>query len=120
MKFLAAAVAATLLLVMPCYVVGQNVGRGGQVVVPSTPAPVKDILYLRPFTLKTPYRNDWSKERGMVSTGVLVVLEVDPALVIPRNDLEPVLYAGNVVVQRLNHGDQSGRVIGIIPAALIS
>ena len=51
----------------------------------------------------------------MVSSGTLVVLEVDPALVIPRNTLEPVLYAGNIPVQRLNHGDKSGRVIGIVP-----
>jgi hypothetical protein len=51
----------------------------------------------------------------MVSSGTLVVLEVDPALVVPRNTLEPVLYAGNVPVQRLNHGNDSGRVIGIVP-----
>lgn len=51
----------------------------------------------------------------MVSSGTLVVLEVDPALVVPRNTLEPVLYAGNVPVQRLNHGNKSGRVIGIVP-----
>jgi hypothetical protein len=50
-----------------------------------------------------------------VSTGVLIVLEVDPALVVPRDTLEPVLYAGDVAVQRLNHGYPSGRVIGIVP-----
>ena len=51
----------------------------------------------------------------MVSSGALVVLDVDPALVVPRNTLEPVLYAGNVPVQRLNHGNKSGRVIAIVP-----
>ena len=51
----------------------------------------------------------------MVSSGTLVVLEVDPALVVPRDTLEPVLYAGNIPVMRLNHGHKSGRVIGIIP-----
>jgi hypothetical protein len=34
---------------------------------------------------------------------------------VPRDSLEPVLYAGNVAVHRLNHGHLSGRVIGIIP-----
>jgi len=115
MKPLAATFAAAALLVMPACVAGQTASHGGEVAVPSTPAPVKGILYARPFTLQTPYRNDWSKERAMVSTGVLVVLEVDPALVVPRDSLEPVLYAGDVTVQRLNHGHQSGRVIGIIP-----
>ena len=51
----------------------------------------------------------------MVSSGTLVVLEVDRAYVVPRNTLEPVLFAGNVAVQRLNQGDKSGRVIGIVP-----
>ena len=114
MKLLAAAFAVSL-VVMPAVVASQTVSRGDQIAIPSTPAPVKDILYARRFTLETPYKYTWSKERPMVSTGVLVVLEVDPALVVPRNELEPVLYAGNVPVQRLNYGHPSGRVIGIIP-----
>ena len=79
------------------------------------PVPVRNILYARPFTLEKPYRNDWSKEHAMVSSGVLVVLEVDPQLVIPRDSWDPVLYAGDVTVQRLNNGYPSGHVIGIIP-----
>ena len=51
----------------------------------------------------------------MVASGTLVVLEVDPAYVVPRNTLEPVLFAGNVAIHRLNQGDKSGRVIGIVP-----
>jgi hypothetical protein len=115
MKLLAAAFAA-LLLVTPAVVVSQNVGHGSKAAVPATPAPVKDILYVRRFTLGTPYANTWSKERATVASGVLVVLEVDPAYVDPRDAaLNPVLYAGDVTVIRLNHGDRSGRVIGIIP-----
>jgi hypothetical protein len=114
MKLLAAAFAASL-LVLPASVAGQTVERQGKRAIPLTPASVKGILYARRFTLETPYLFTWSKERSMVSTGILVVLEVDPALVVPRNELEPVLYAGNVTVHRLNHGDRSGRVIGIVP-----
>jgi hypothetical protein len=113
MRLLAAAFAGSLLVVPAC-AVSQTVGHG-EVAIPPTPSPVRDILYARPFTLERPYRNDWSKERAVVSTGVLVVLDVDPAFVIPRDNLEPVLYAGNVAVQRLNHGHLSGRVIAIIP-----
>lgn len=82
---------------------------------PPSPKPVNDLLFARPFTLAKGYRNTWSKERALVSSGVLVVLEVDPALVARRDAAQPVLYAGNTPVQRLNHGDQSGRVIGIVP-----
>jgi hypothetical protein len=82
---------------------------------PPSPKPVNDILYVQPFTLAKGYVNSWSKERALVSSGVLVVLEVDPVLVEPRDAAEPILYAGNTPVQRLNHGDRSGRVIGIVP-----
>ena len=83
----------------------------------SSPKPVNDILYVQPFTLAKGYTNTWSKEGGLVSSGVLVVLQVDPALVTRRDAAQPILYAGNTPVQRLNHGDQSGRVIGIVPGA---
>lgn len=112
---LSAAVFAVLLFGMPTFAACQAIDRGGEVPVPPTPAAIKGILATQRFTLETPYRYTWTKEPRMVSTGVLVVLEVDPAYVVPRNTLEPVLYAGNVAVHRLNHGHRSGRVIGIIP-----
>jgi len=82
---------------------------------PKSPKPVNDILYARPFTLAKGYRNTWSQERALVSTGVLVVLQVDRAFVARRDAAVPILYAGDTPVHRLNHGDQSGRVIGIVP-----
>ncbi len=115
MRFLATAFTLSLLL-MAADTSGQNVERGRE--YPATPAPVKQILFAQPFTLETPFINTFSKERERVSNGVLIVVEVDPALVIPRNALEPVLYAGNVTVQRLNHGELSGRVIGIVPGTI--
>lgn len=80
-----------------------------------TPAPVKDLVLARSFTLAKGYKYDWSKDRPLVTSGILVVLKVDPELVAPRNGLQPVLYAGDYPVQRLNHGYESGYVIGIIP-----
>jgi hypothetical protein len=115
MRFLATAFTLSLLL-MAAGVTGQNVERGRE--YPATPAPVKNILFAQPFTLETPFINTFSKEHERVSNGVLIVVEVDPALVIPRNALEPVLYAGNVAVQRLNQGELSGRVIGIVPGTI--
>jgi hypothetical protein len=114
MKILAA-VFALLLLVTLAGVAGQNVNQERPSSLPQTPASVKSILLAQRFTLETPYINTWSKERPRVLTGVLIVVEVDPAYVFPRNTLEPVLYAGNLTVQRLNQGYQSGRVIGLVP-----
>ncbi|HWR77489.1 MAG TPA: hypothetical protein VN283_09830 [Thiobacillus sp.] len=110
-----ATLAILLLLGIPAFGAGQVVSRDAEVALPATPAAIKGILAARRFTLETPFPYTWTKEPIMVSTGVLVVLEVDPAYVVPRDTLEPVLYAGNVPVQRLNHGHRSGRVIGIVP-----
>jgi hypothetical protein len=82
--------------------------------VPPTPAAVLNILEIHPFRLKAGYRYDWLQDRPIVSAGLLVVLKVDPNQVVPRNAAEPVLYAGDRTVQRLNQGHRSGYVIGII------
>lgn len=82
------------------------------------PQPVIDIMRVQPFRLKQSYKHDWQFSRPDVQSGMLVVFKVKPDLVIPRNALEPVLYAGNSTVQRLNHGRKSGFVIGIIPAQI--
>lgn len=79
------------------------------------PVEVSGIAAVYPFTLEEGYRHDWRQERPIVQSGNLIVLKVDPALVFPRNAAEPVLYAGSQTVQRLNHGHESGYVIGIIP-----
>jgi hypothetical protein len=111
MKFFAAALAACLLAFSPCDALSAAPGMP----VPRPPAPIKAMLATQRFTLEVPFPYTWSKERFMVSSGSLVVLDVDPALVVPRDTLEPVLYAGTVPVQRLNHGNKSGRVIAIVP-----
>ena len=111
MKSFAAALAACLLGLSACVVPSSAAEKP----VPPTPAPIKGIVAARPFRLEVPFAYTWSKDRVMVSAGTLVVLDVDPALVVPRDTLEPVLYAGDVPVQRLNHGNKSGRVIGLVP-----
>lgn len=86
--------------------------------VPATPGAVIDILEIQPFRLKVGYHYDWLENRPFVSDGLLVVLRVDPGHVVPRDTAEPVLYAGDRTVQRLNQGHGSGYVIGIIPGEI--
>lgn len=85
---------------------------------PATPAAVIDILEIQPFRLGVGYHYDWLESRPFVSDGLLVVLRVDPNHVEPRDTAEPVLYAGDRTVQRLNQGNESGFVIGIIPGEI--
>jgi hypothetical protein len=82
------------------------------------PRDVQDLVLAQPFTLAKGYKNTWSAQRETVTSGVVVVLKVEPTLAVRRDALERVLYAGNAPVQRLNRGDQSGRIIGIIPGVI--
>jgi hypothetical protein len=83
--------------------------------IPATPAAVKSILYARPFALRDGFAYHWCKERPNVKEGMLLVLEVDPALVVPRAIATPVLYVGDQVAERVNAGDKCGRVIALVP-----
>jgi hypothetical protein len=115
MRIFAAAVAAALLGV-PTLGACQAAADPDAQPIPPTPVSVKRILAARPFTLQIPFTYDWSKARPQVSSGTLVVLEVDRAYVEPRNaTVGPTLYAGDMPIKRLNHGHLSGRVIGIVP-----
>jgi hypothetical protein len=82
------------------------------------PQSIIDIAHIQPFRLEQSYPYDWQREHPEVRSGLLVVFKVDPDLVTPKNALEPVLYAGNHTVQRLNQGHESGYVIGIIPGQI--
>ena len=97
---------------------GPRLGTNGppKYKTPLTPAAVKNILYAQPFTVERPFINTWSRDRQKSSAGVLIVVEVDPAYVDPRDAVvTPVLYADNSAVIRLNRGNESGRAIGIVP-----
>jgi hypothetical protein len=83
--------------------------------VPPTPAGVDQVVYARPFVLHDGFRFDWCKEPLEVTKGTILVLKVNPDLVTPRQTEEPVLYVGNQTAMRLNHGNESGYVIAIVP-----
>jgi len=83
--------------------------------LPATPAPVDAVLHVRPFVLDEGFAFDWRKERPTVTRGTLVVLQVAPELVYPRQTAEPVLYVGEQTAMRLNVGYPSGRVVAIVP-----
>jgi hypothetical protein len=83
--------------------------------IPATPAAVDGIIYARKFALQEGYSFRWCQENPEVTSGYLLVLEVDPDLVFPRQRAEPVLYVGNQTAERLNIGYRSGHVVAIAP-----
>lgn len=86
--------------------------------LPPTPAPVLDVVYARPFTLEKGYEFTWRKEKPTVREGFILVLKVEPALVYPRQTAEPVLYASDTTVERVNVGYGSGHVVALLPCKL--
>lgn len=78
---------------------------------------VRDLVSARPFVLERPFVHVWRKEQPSFDAGWIVVLDVDPALVVPRQVAEPVLYFGDQTVERVNHGEEAGRVVAIVPSA---
>jgi hypothetical protein len=96
--------------------------RAGERSVPTPPVHaaaggVFSIVAAQPFVLDRPWNHTWRKEQPQFDAGWLVVLSVDPALVVPRQVEEPVLYAGAQTVERVNVGEESGHVIAIVPSA---
>jgi hypothetical protein len=83
--------------------------------VPATPHAVDGLVYAQPFTLNNGFTYYWNKERPTVTQGTLLVIQVDPALVHPRQTAEPVLYVGDSTAQRINVGHKSGHVIALVP-----
>jgi hypothetical protein len=77
---------------------------------------VRGLLWAAPFHVEAPFAHFWRKEKPLVSAGYLLVLSVDPEYVRPRETAEPVLYAGDQTVERVNHGFESGRVVAILPS----
>jgi hypothetical protein len=86
--------------------------------VPATPAPVADVVVARAFTVDRPFTHYWRAEKAQVRTGYVLVLRVDPDLVHPRQEAEPVLYVGKQTAERVNHGHESGHVVALVPGVI--
>jgi len=76
---------------------------------------VHSILAALPIDVTTSFAHDWSAERAQVTSGWLLALEVNPELLALHQSADPVLYVGDLAVERINRGDISGRVIVLVP-----
>ena len=85
---------------------------------PQDPGGVVDLLFARPFTLDQGYVHSWRAEAPEVTSGWLLVLDVEAHLVEPKSEFEPILYGGDQTVERVNHGHASGRVIAVLPGSV--
>jgi hypothetical protein len=82
--------------------------------LPVTPASV-ELISARPFTLGEPLPIPGRPDLERSHEGLLLVVAAEPSLVWPRQTAQPVLYAGETLALRANHGWPAGRlVVGVI------
>jgi hypothetical protein len=79
---------------------------------------VRNLLYARPFRMEKPYRYEWTAERAEITSGTILVVEVDKEFAKPREIGVPVLYVGTTPAEVTNVGYESGRMIVIVPGAV--
>jgi len=85
-----------------------------EVVNPVVELPI-ELVHAQPFELATPERHTWRVEQPSFSSGLVLVLEADPAGLMPRQVAEPVLYVGDQTAQRINTGVPSGQLVVLVP-----
>jgi len=77
---------------------------------------VRRLVLARPFTIAESYVHRWRSGQPTVEGGWLIVLEVDPSQVEPRQTAMPVLLLGDQTVECVNFGKDSGMVVAIVPS----
>jgi len=81
----------------------------------SLPLPVDKLVAARAFVLDEPRPYDWMKGHAPIRSGVLLAVDADPALCLPRQVAEPVIYVGAVPAERLAADWGSGRLLLLVP-----
>ena len=82
-------------------------------VVPAVPQ--LELVHAEGFRTEQPFRHVWRQDQPLVDHGWLLVLAGDPAAMVPRQTKEPVLFVGAQTADRVNTGQDSGRLVVIVP-----
>ena len=94
-------------------------GLVGQSTVPVTPTDdgraVRKLVLVRPFQLEKPHVYTWTQEKPQITSGTILVIQVDPHYARPRQMHMPVLYVGATPAERANMGFGSGFLVVIVP-----
>ena len=81
----------------------------------SARGPEIGVLHAQRFELARPAKHTWRRGWPEYDSGWLLVLDLDPTQVRPRQTLEPVLFVGRQTAWRVNVGAESGHVVAVVP-----
>lgn len=74
-----------------------------------------ELVHAERWTTAQPFHHLWRAERPLVASGWLLVLAGDPAQMVVRQTREPVLYVGDEIAERVNTGEESGKLVVLVP-----
>ena len=106
------AIALSIVLIVVLLGNGQNESRAA---APTTQDEKIQLIHAQRFDLGRAARHRWRLGAPLYESGWLLVLEVDPTKVLPRQSKQPVLYVGAQTAERINVGYESGHVVAIVP-----
>ena len=76
------------------------------------------LVFAQPFALDEPYAYHWRADRPTVAGGYILAVAADPVLLPPKQVHNPLLFVGDMPVERMNAGTDSGIYVGLIPSPL--
>lgn len=92
-----------------------NANQGDLPVLPDAPTPAVRLVHAEPFQLEQGYTHFMRAEQPTVTSGHVLVLEVDPDLAYRRETRMKVLYVGEQTAEQINFGHESGRIVVLVP-----
>jgi hypothetical protein len=85
---------------------------------PTSISGVRGVLWASSFEVDRAFPYDFAAEHPQINGGTLLVLDADPALLLPRQVQVPVLFAGSVPADLTNTGYPSGHVVVFVPSSV--
>ncbi|MEM7308096.1 MAG: hypothetical protein AAF682_15565 [Planctomycetota bacterium] len=76
------------------------------------------LLFAQPFFLDDSYAHAWRSDQPTASAGYLIAVSADQDVLPVRQVHNPLLFVGDMPVERINEASASGVYIGLVPSAV--
>ena len=74
------------------------------------------LLFAQPFFLDQSYQHAWRSDQPTYSAGYVIAVAADPEVMPVMQVHHPLMFVGDMPIERVNDGWQSGVVVGFVPS----